>query len=85
MNTFTITLANGRQLSNITQNGSMFVSKSEITADVLTDDALKRVTISENDGDKTVVTVIEDAVCDAILHSPPTSPTPRSPSATSTK
>lgn len=64
MSTFTITLNNGRQLSGITMNGSMYVSKSEITADILTKDALKTVAIV---GDGTTTT-LRNAVCDNILH-----------------
>ena len=70
MSTFTITLNNGRQLSGIVMNGSMFVSKAEITADDLSRDALKTVTIAEVDGDKTNTTILVSAVCDAILHWP---------------
>lgn len=64
MNTFTITLSNGRQFSGITMNGSMFVSKTEITADIFIADALKTVTIS-GDG---ITTTLHNAVCDNILH-----------------
>lgn len=67
MSTFTITLSNGRQLGDLTMNGSMYVSKTEITADMLTDDALKTVTITGNDGS---TTTLHDAVCDSILHWP---------------
>lgn len=70
MNTFTITLSNGRQFSGITMNGSMFVSKTEITADDLSREALKTVTIAETDGDKTTTTVLANTICDAILHWP---------------
>ena len=70
MNTFTITLSNGRQFSGITMNGSMFVSKTEITADDLSREALKTVTIAETDGDKTTTSTLANAVCDAILHWP---------------
>lgn len=67
MSTFTITLSNGRQLGDLTMNGSMYVSKTEITADILTADALKTVTITGNDGS---TTTLHDAVCDSILHWP---------------
>ena len=64
MTTYTITLHGGRELSGLTMNGSMFVSKSEITADIFTSDALKTVTIS-GDG---ITTTLHNAVCDNILH-----------------
>lgn len=67
MSKFTITLSNGRQLGDLTMNGSMYVSKTEITADILTADALKTVTITGNDGS---TTTLHDAVCDSILHWP---------------
>ncbi len=67
MNTFTITLHNGRQLSGITMNGSMFVSTTEITVGDLSGEALKTVVIKENGGD---TTTLHNAVCDGILHWP---------------
>lgn len=65
MSTFTITLSNGRQLSGLMMNGSMYVSKTEITADMLPADALKTVTIMGDDGS---TTTLHDAMCDSILH-----------------
>lgn len=68
MSTFTITLSNGRQLSDITMNGSMFVSKTEVTTSAFSEDALKSVVISEVDDGKITNTTITNAVCDGVLH-----------------
>lgn len=62
---YTITLANGQQLTSLTMNGSMYVSQSEITADDLNANALKTITIAESGGD---TITLHDAVCDGILH-----------------
>ena len=64
---YTITLANGRQLTSLTMNGSMYVSQSEVTSDDLNADMLKTVTIAEDGGD---TITLHDAVCDNILHWP---------------
>ena len=70
MSTYTITLGNGVQLANTTMNGSMYVSRNEVTRDVLSVDALKTVTIVDNDGGQFDVITLHDAVCDNILHWP---------------
>ena len=71
MSTFTITTKSGKSLENLAMNGSMFVSRTEVTADDLNADALERVTITETRDDGTTTeTVLENAVCDNILHWP---------------
>ena len=66
----TITLSNGTQLANITVNGDMYVSRNEVTREILSADALKTVTIIDNDAGQIGAVTLRDAVCDAILHWP---------------
>ena len=70
MSTFSILLSTGTRLENLTMNGSMFVSQTEIDKEVLSDEALSHVIVTETDGETTEHTVIENAVCDAVLHWP---------------
>lgn len=66
MNRYTITLNDGKRLENITMNGTMYVSKTAVTREMLNATALQKVTIAES-GVKDAIT-IENAVCDNILH-----------------
>ena len=66
----TITLNNGVQLANITINGNMYVSRNEVTREILSADALKTVTIVDNDAGQNDMVTLHNAVCDAILHWP---------------
>lgn len=69
MSRYTITLRSGRQLEDLTLNGTMYVSQEEITKEELSLDELSEITIVETtDGGQTVETVKNDQVCDAVLH-----------------
>ena len=71
MSKYTIVLNDGEQLDNLTLNGSMFVSQTEVTLEQLNEDALAEVTIIEtDDGGSTTETHMENAVCDNVLHWP---------------
>ena len=70
MRTYTITLGNGAVLDDLSMNGSMFVSQEEVTKELFTSEALKRVTITENDGGTARETVLHNALCDTVLHWP---------------
>lgn len=70
MSKYTITLNDGSQLDDLTMNGSMFVSKTEITPEKLRPEALAAVTVTEIDGSTTTETQLQNAVCDNILHWP---------------
>ena len=74
MSRYTITLNDGKQLDGLLLNGTMFVSETEITADDLNAEALERVTITEipDEGEISEITetVMQDAICDGILHWP---------------
>lgn len=67
---YTIVLGDGTMLENLSMNGTMFVSQEQITKELFTDEALKQVTIIENDGENTDETILHNAVCDAVLHWP---------------
>lgn len=62
---YTIKLHDGNQIGGLSMNGSMYVSKTEITTDMLSEDALEIVTIEDAEGSKTI---LHNAICDAILH-----------------
>lgn len=52
-------------------NGSMYVSPVEISMDDLPPEELESVTIIETDDDGNVAeTVLNDAICDGVLHWP---------------
>ena len=69
MNTYTIITKNGNVISDLAMNGTMFVSQSEVTDDMLTAENLERVSIVETDGEGNEhETVMKDAICDSILH-----------------
>jgi len=52
-------------------NGSMYVSPVEISMDDLPSEELESVTIVETDDEgKVTETVLNDAICDAVLHWP---------------
>ena len=69
MSRYTITLRSGRQLENLTLNGSMFVSQEEITKEELSPDELSEITVTETpDSGDAIVTEKADQVCDAVLH-----------------
>jgi len=70
MKTYTIILHDNTRLENLTMNGDMFVSRTEVTADGLSDDALKSVTIIESETGRTSTTVLTGATCDGVLHWP---------------
>lgn len=71
MNTFTVILNNGKQLDNLTQNGTMFVSATEVTRDDFSAEALKAVTVIETDDTGATSTVeMKNAICDGVLHWP---------------
>lgn len=71
MNRFTIILNDGKRLENLTQNGTMFVSATEVTEADFNVEALKAVTIIETDDTGVSSTVeMKNAVCDGILHWP---------------
>ena len=71
MNRYTITLNDGKQLDDLTMNGSMFVSQTEVTVEDLSVEALASVTITETDETgNTTETTMKDAICDGILHWP---------------
>lgn len=65
MNKYTIHFHDGTSIENLTMNGTMFVSSTEITKSMFGDNAMKAVTIVEPNGDETV---LQDAICDNILH-----------------
>lgn len=67
---YTIVLGDGTMLENLSMNGTMFVSQEQITKELFTDEALKQVTIIENDGENTDETILHNAVCDTVLHWP---------------
>ena len=56
--TFTITLGNGTVLEELRLNGNNYISKTELTAEMFTSEALAEVTIDDGE----IVKVIEDAV-----------------------
>lgn len=68
MNKFKITLNDGKQLDGLTMNGTMFVSATEVTVDDLNTKALERVTITETGDGGSTETVMQNAICDGILH-----------------
>lgn len=70
MSRYTITLNDGKQLDGLTMNGTMFVSETEITADDLNTEALERVTITETGDGGSAETIMQNAICDGILHWP---------------
>lgn len=71
MSRYTITLRSGRQLTDLSLNGSMFVSQEEITKDELSPEELSQITIQEiPDSGATVETEKEDQVCDGVAHWP---------------
>lgn len=70
MSRYTITLNDGKQLDGLTMNGTMFVSETEIAADDLNTEALERVTITETGDGGSTETIMQNAICDGILHWP---------------
>lgn len=71
MSKYTIILSGGTHIDDLTMNGSMFVSETEIDVGILSPEALKTVTIMETDGNLVIAeTTLENAVCDAVLHWP---------------
>lgn len=69
MSRYTITLRSGRQLEDLTLNGSMFVSQEEIAKEDLSLDELSEITITETpDSGAAIETSKTDQVCDAVLH-----------------
>ena len=70
MSTYTITTLSGNVLDNLTLNGSMFVSESEVSLERdLNEDELSAVVIVEHPEDGEDITVEkENLVCDAVLH-----------------
>lgn len=71
MSRYTITLRSGRQLTDLSLNGSMFVSQEEITKEELSPEELSQITIQEiPDSGATAETEKQDQVCDAVLHWP---------------
>ena len=62
---YTITLSNGKSFNNLSMNGDMYVSQTEITMQDF-EGGLNHVEIT--DGDE--VTTIDNAVCDTVLHWP---------------
>lgn len=68
MSEYAIELADGRRLDGLRMNGSMFVTQEKITKADFTEEALKRVVITEipEDGE-TSETVIEGARFDGVL------------------
>ena len=71
MTKYTITLNNGASIENLTMNGTMFVSESEIYPSIFTPEAMQLVTITEIDGpENTTETTLRNAVCDGVLERP---------------
>ena len=71
MTKYTITLSNGASIEDLTMNGTMFVSKTEIIPGIFTPTALQLVHITKTDDDgSTTVTTMRNAVCDGVLHWP---------------
>ena len=70
LKTYTIILHDNSRLENLTMNGDMFVSNTEITSDILNDNTLKTVTIIESENRQTTTTTINNAICDGIIHWP---------------
>lgn len=71
MSKFTIILNDGKRLDDLTQNGTMFVSATEVTEADFNAEALKAVTIIETDDTGVSSTVeMKNAVCDGVLHWP---------------
>ena len=71
MSKFTIILNDGERLDNLTLNGSMFVSQTEVALEQLNEEALAEVTIIEtDDAGNTTETHMENAVCDNVLQWP---------------
>lgn len=68
MSRYTITLRSGRQLEDLTLNGSMFVSQEEITKEDLSLDELSEITIMETpDSGTAIETSKTDQVCDGVV------------------
>lgn len=68
---YTITMKDGSQLSGLTINGSMFVSREEVSKDFFTTARLKKVTIAGTDEAGNLKNdVILNAVCDDVQHWP---------------
>lgn len=68
MSRYTITLRSGRQLEDLTLNGSMFVSQEEITKEDLSLDELSEITITETpDSGTAIETSKTDQVCDGVV------------------
>lgn len=71
MNRYTITLKSGRQLTDLTLNGSMFVSQEALAKEDLSPEELSEITVMEtHDSGSHTETVLTDQVCDAVLHWP---------------
>ena len=71
MSKFTIILNDGKRLDDLTQNGTMFVSATEVTEADFNAEALKAVTVIETDDTGASSTVeMNNVVCDKVLHLP---------------
>lgn len=69
MSKFTIILNDGKRLDDLTQNGTMFVSATEVTEADFNAEALKAVTVIETDDIGASSTVeMKNAICDGIIH-----------------
>lgn len=66
---YKITLADGTELENLTLNGNTYISAEPVTAEMLNEEALKKVTILEipEDGEP-IETIISHAKYDTIMH-----------------
>lgn len=69
MTKYTITLSNGASIEDLTMNGNMFVSKTEIYPIIFTPAATQLIHITRTDDDgSTTETTMRNAVCDGVLH-----------------
>lgn len=71
MSKFTIILNDGKRLDDLTQNGTMFVSATEVTKANFNAEAQKAITVIETDDTGAFSTVeMNNVVCDNVLHLP---------------
>ena len=70
MNKYTITMSDGIVLDNLTMNGNMYVSQTEIALEDLNAETLASVTIVETDDGGSHENTYMNMVCDGVLHWP---------------
>ena len=66
---YKVVLADGTELDNLTMNGNTFISQGEVTDEMLNEEALEEVTITETpEQGEPIVTVLTHARYDKIMH-----------------